>query len=326
MLQTKLFAQLLKTTSALSLSAVLLGVSFATPTWAMETEDSSLENTTSVPKLKAYADLASDEPAPNVPALKRGDLILINTGHGMVRSCTRISTNNTETALFTNHGTFMDEIKILDEADYTAVITEVKLGSGKELVKTGEKGLPTLLDELNSRGTNIIPITSRGDDGKCGTREEGEVLSRTEKEFVTLNYHWKNWNKPVPFQNLNSEVYLQDNQPTAHGIYRLRNGIIYNTNCKAPHKSAAIVGIVNILKQDKHLPFDIYMIDGEETINQIAKDLKSVDLGIPLYLLSYSQPKAFQTPEDLKEFYIHRLGEKFENYTNQFSKIFYPSK
>ena len=52
------------------------------------------------------------------------------------------------------------------------------------------------------------------------------------------------------------------------------------------------------------------------------EELKGAGPGIPLYLLSYSHPPAFQTPEDLKEFYIHRLGEKFKIYEAQFQEVF----
>ena len=68
------------------------------------------------------------------------------------------------------------------------------------------------------------------------------------------------------------------------------------------------------------------MTDRAETIQEIAEDFKNTDFGIPLYLLEYAQPKAFIDPADLKEFYIHRLGAKFQNYEVQFNETFYPSK
>jgi hypothetical protein len=177
---------------------------------------------------------------------------------------------------------------------------------------------------MSDRGINLIPLSSRGDDGKCATEETPEVLSRTEREFVAknINYNYKNWKKPAPFQNLTKQVEIKDNDPEAHGAYKLRNGIIYGS-LGTPHKAAAIIGIVNILKETGDLPSAIYMTDRKKTIEEILEDLKNTDLGVPLYLLQYVHPKAFLTPEDLMEFYIHRLGEvKFKEYENEFKTAF----
>lgn len=306
---------LLKTTSGLSL-AILLGIASPMPGWAMEKDE--VVNASNIPVLQAYADLHSQ--------LKDGDLLFMNVGYGMIQSCTTVSERNTP--LFAQHEKLMDLVKTKDVegSDYLALTKKTKLASGEEFVKLGEKGLPEFLERMSERGVNIIPLSSRGDDGKCGTEGTTEVLSRTEKELVYLKYNWKNWNKFLPFQDLNKEIFLHDNNPE-HRTYKWRNNVIYSTASikpgDAPHKSAAIVGVVNILKEAKQLPSTLYLIDRPKTITEIAEDLKNTDLGIPIHLFSYSHPEAFRVPEELKEFYIHRLGEeKFKKYEPEFNEVF----
>lgn len=350
MSQKNLFSRILNTSTILSLSAVLLGVAFVTPGSAMDQEER--QSISPVINLESYADLGKGL-SPSIPAIQPGDLLIINTGHGLIRSCTNISKSNTEADLFNKHEAFITSIKPLNEnelleqksmkpfdnskyqafPDYAKLTYKAGLGKGKEAMefyKVGEAGLPDLLDNLSAAGVSIIPITSRGDDGR---NELPAVLSRTEKELVDVNYNWKDWKKPGSFQDLKQEVYFQDNSPDVpgpevHGRYRLRNGVIYNVSSSpAPHKSAAIVGLINVLKEEGHLPSALYVTDREKTVIEIFEDLKGRDFGIPLYPLSYTQPKAFRTPEDLKEFYIFRLGaEKFQSYESNFNEIFNSSK
>lgn len=317
MLQRNLFSRVLKPSSVLSLSAVLLSSVFSCPSWAMD-EDIRAQKTP-VYKLETYNDLMTLN---DLPPIKAEAILLLNIGHGMVQSAEYVTERNSDSSLFTQHKAFIDSIEQSNPEDYTALTVKRKLASGTEFVKVGEKGLPALLDKFNATGINIIPITSRCDDGRYSTENSPKVLSRTEKEFAALGYNWESWNKPAVLQKPHIELTLQDNNPEAHGAYKYRNGVIYSIMGQAPHKSAAIIGLVKKLQEEGTLPSAIYFTDGEKTINETSEDLKNIDLGVPVYPCSYNQRKAFMTPEDLKEFYIHRLGEKFKAYDSQFKEVF----
>lgn len=318
-----MLSKTLNATSALAISIVLLGTTFIPASQAMmvkeSVDDIPFKGIHQVAQLKSYADLAHN-PTDNIPSIRPGDLLLINVGHGLVHSSQWVTEDKTETHLFEQHTNFMNMIKEANEQDYENLTKKIKLASGNEFIKVGEKDLPTLLDDFSNSGINIIATSRRCDDGTSATNETPEILSRTEAEFVKLGYNYKSWKKPSALQTI---VELNNpNAPEDHGTYRLRNGTIYSTSGKRPHKSVAIVSLVNILKETNQLPSAIYFTDGEKTINQTADDLKDINFGIPLYLLKYTQPKAFRTPEDLKEFCMHRLGEKFQDYETQFNHVF----
>lgn len=319
--------QTLITPSSLSLWALLFGITFAVPSQAME-EQNFYGRISPIKKLEEYKDLINSSFLP-LRSLQPGDLLLINVGHGLVHACTSISESNTEANLFQRHKNFMEVVLTISEEDYhkvvhksRLVIKETGLPDPETLIKIGEKGLPDFLDTLSAQGTYIIPISSRGDIGKNATEETSAILSRTEEEFKTLGYNWENWVKPASLQGPNTELFLQDDSPDTHGTYKLRNGIIYSHTHPKPHKSAALVGLVNLLKEAENLPSAIFITDREKTINEIFEDLRERDFGIPIYPFNHTQHKAFKAPEDLKNFYTWRLGEKLQDYKQAFKVAF----
>lgn len=328
------YSRFLNAASILSLSACLLGSMGASPVLAMLEESSAASGITAkhqVFTIKAFAELDQQNPGASLPSPQPGDVICINVGHGLVQSVTRITDRNTDESLFESCQKFAALVQEQSEEDYEAITKQTKLSSGDELVKLREKGLPDLLDKLSAKGVYVIPITSRSDD-----RDPGVLYNRTEKEFNALGYKWMAWAKPpaLTFENPEVVITLQDDKPEAHGTYKFRNGTIYTrTNAVdnghpdpkkkiLPHKSAAIVGLVNELKAAGQLPGAIYFSDGLSTIEETVADLKETDLGVQLNLLEYVQPKAFETSEEVEEFYIHRLGAKFNQYQELFKTTF----
>ena len=212
-------SKILKKTFAFSFAALLLGTSFTNSCWAMINEEpkehNSLKKMNQIYKLENYSDLVTKAASSLTSPIQPGDLFLINVGHGIVQSCTQVSERNTDINLFEKHKEFIAFIKMWNEADYLALTRKAKLGSGdegKEFVKVGEKGLPTLLDNLSNSGANIIPVSSRCDDGANATNEAQEIFSRTEKEFRKLNYDYTNWKRPIISQNRE----LKDHNPEVH--------------------------------------------------------------------------------------------------------------
>lgn len=330
MLQTNLVIRILNATSALAVSAVLLGTTFNAPNWAMDTtEDSSLRKTYPIAKLEDYKDFIEGRLS-DIPPLKAGDIWLINVGYGLVQSAEWVTRENTEGTIFEKHVSFISSVEEKNKDDYTTLTVKLALASGQEFVKEGAKGLFSRLDKVSANGIYILPITSRYDGPKG--------RSRTEKEFDLLGCKWESWNQPTPFQNLKEALVLdEDKDNTAkYGVYRQRNGITYSIEGPTdpeekgvPHKTGAIIGLIKMLKKaGGTLPSAIYFTDREKEINKTIKDLESRDeaLEVPLYLLKYTQPKAFRTPEDLEEFYIHRLKDRFQEYRAEFQKAFYSEK
>lgn len=292
----------------LSISALLLGSTIATSSWAMDPQT----DWKSIPKI-----------APVLSELPPEHMAVINIGHGLIYSKTSPRRVN-ETPFKTAHIEFLEGVKLINPVHYDALVKSHPEASGTELVTATERNLPQVVDIASQKGVYILPITSRSD-----PTVKGPPGKRTENEFEQVKYGWENWKKPVPLENKtvalmkNKEIVLKDDNPD-HGEYRYLNGIIYSFigGKGKPHKSAALLGLVNLLKKAQVLPTAIHFIDGEEVIKETHADLQGKDLGVPLYLYSYKQPHPYETLEDIKEFYIHRLGADFHLYEDLFNKAY----
>lgn len=262
----------------LAFSAILFA---STATQAMETDEKTYcQGQHKVASITTFKDLKE------TLSLKAGDLVLVNIGHGLVRSFLGVraakvgdseSRGNTEESLLANHKTFLESI--YNPADFKAVNERIVLGSGRELVMPSEHGLPDLINGLCLDRIHVMPITSRDDD-------------RTEKELADLGYKYTEWLMPSPFDQPDYTQEISSKEPHIKDAYKFRAGIIYSQPKTKPktdvtHKSVAIRGVVEMLKESGTLPPNIYFIDRDKVINQVAGDLKDVDLGVPLHLWGF---------------------------------------
>jgi hypothetical protein len=300
----------------LTLSALLLGTTLATSSFAM---DEPPQDATPVRK---NLHVSKIDTLQNFAQPSEGDLIWMNVGHGLVHSTTQLRRENTKEDLLRQFSLFAQDVAAINPEDANNLTCKVKLASGKEFIQPGEKGLAVLFNDVFSkRGVKVVLATSRGDDGAVDTH------SRTERELTTLGYRWKEWGGFVPVQAPEKKVvFTHDKFPGT--IYEGRNNIIYHKSGKAD-PTVSLLGVIEACKSAGSLPKAIYCVTRPDTIAKVSKGLVGIDLEIPVHLVEYTHPAiTVASFEDLKEFSISRLGkENFEqNYEGLFHQVFNPSK
>jgi len=251
-----MFHKILNKTT-LFLAALLLGDTFMTSGWTMDTaekvhskkghskkvkhktamtmrdledalnnipQENSQSKGASIPitEVKESKDFFKDTERPP----KSGDLVLLNVDHGLLQSYTYIP-ETIKRSLYVAHTRFLENVNKKNSNDYYEFTESPRRFSEFP-------GLPAQLDILSKSGVYIIPVTDKRDNGMSDVHGTPCERSDTEEKFVELRYYWDSWKKlqaldvnlpdmPSPYDGDKLHLYIQKNIVEQPWIIRLQD-------------------------------------------------------------------------------------------------------